>query len=161
MQVKLKFTGLIASVLMFSSSFSQVSQVKNVEPFTGKVSSGNDFSNVVIEFHKLFSNAGNVSWYSVDKNFGASFTVDDLMYRAVLNRRGKLIYKIAYGKEKHLPVAIRKMVKSSYVEFVITAAAFFEDHNRKIWLINLSDESRDVTVRVEDLEMSEILNKKF
>lgn len=160
MQLKLKLTGLIASVLIFSNSFSQVSNVTNVQPFFKNISYNNDFSNAVIAFHKLFSNAENVSWFRANKNFGANFTVNDVMYRVLLNRKGRLMYKITYGKEKQLPVNIRKSVKSVYVEYQITGAFLVEESNRAIWVINLEDESRYVTVSVENNEMMETMNTK-
>jgi hypothetical protein len=86
--------------------------------------------------------------------------MNDLEYRVLLHRKGKLIYKITYGKEKHLPVNIRKMVKGNYVEFVITAASLVEEDKREIWVINLEDDSRYVSVSVENNEMSENMNIK-
>ena len=160
MQRKLKFTGLIASVLIISNSFSQVSKIGNVQPFLQNISYNNDFTNVVIAFHKRFSNAENVSWFNVNKKFGADFKINDLKYRVLLNRKGRLMYQITCGKEKLLPVDIRKLVKSNYVEFLITATFLVEEANRKIWVINLEDESRYVMVRFENNEMEETMNAR-
>jgi hypothetical protein len=158
MQYKFKFAGLIASVLIISNSFSQVSNVNNVQPELKKNSFNHDFTNVVIRFHKLFSNAEHVSWYKVHRNYGATFVANDLRYRVLLHRNGDLVYKITYGKEKHLPVHIRKMVKGSYVEFQITASCLLEKENREIWVIYLEDDRRHVTVSVENNELSEVSN---
>ena len=160
MQLKSKVTGLIASVLIISNSFSQVSNVQNIQPLLQKTSHNKDFTNVVVEFHKRFSNAENVTWYSVNKHFGATFTINDLTYRVLLHRKGRLIYKVTYGKEKLLPVNIRKMVKGHYVEYLITAAFLVEEDKREIWVINLEDDSRYVTVSVENNEMMETVNVK-
>ena len=106
------------------------------------------------------TNAENVSWYQVNKGFVAKFTINDLMYQVLFNRKGRLVYKITYGKETHLPPDIRKMVKGNYVEFIITAASLVEEADRKIWVINIEDDSKYVIVRVENNEMDENLKYK-
>ena len=160
MQLKFKLTGLIASVLIFSNSFSQVSSVENVQPLLQNSRFVKHFTNAVIGFHQRFPNAENVTWYSLKKNFGATFKMNDVNYRVLLNRKGRLMYKITYGNEKDLPVHIRKMVKGNYVEFLITAASLVEEDKREVWVINLEDESRYVRVSVENNEINETLNMK-
>jgi hypothetical protein len=73
----------------------------------------------------------------------------------LLNPKGELVYKITYGKEKQLTKEIRKMVKGRYVEFLITAASLVEEDDRKIWVINLEDDSEYVIARVENNEIGE------
>jgi hypothetical protein len=114
------------------------------------------YENVLTEFQKHFANAENVRWYNIDRDYLAKFTIGSMEHRALLNRRGNLLYKISYGKEKHLPANIRKSIKSNYVEFLITAATLVEEANRNIWVINLEDNTHYVTIRVEDSEIEEI-----
>ena len=159
-QIKFRFIGLLASLFIISNSFSQLSNVENLQSSFANISYDKDYTNVQTEFQKLFSNAENISWYNVKKNFGATFTINDLRYRVLLNQKGKLMFKITYGKEKHLPPDIRKMVKRYYVEFFIKAASLVEEADRKIWVINLEDDSKYVIVRVEDNEIAENMNYK-
>jgi hypothetical protein len=136
-----------------------VANVENLQLSVANYSYNKAYTTVQAEFDKLFSKAENVTWYNLKKDYGANFTIDDIGYRVLFNRKGKLIYKITYGKEKQLPVLIRKMVKSNYVEHLITAASLVEENDRKIWVINLEDESRYVIVGIENNQISE--NMKF
>ena len=160
LQKKLRFVGLLASLFIVSNSFSQPSNVENLHFSLGNISYHNTNTNAVAAFKKLFVNAENVSWHNVNKHFLVKFTVNDLMYKALFNQKGKLIYKISHGKEKHLPTDIRKMVKGNYVEYLITAAYLVEEADRKIWVISLEDDTNYVTVSVEDDQMNENLNYK-
>lgn len=153
--IKFRFLGLLLSLFIISSSFAQTS-VKNLQSIITNNSSAKVYENVKTEFDEMFANAENVKWDYVEKNFLAKFSVGDLNYRALLNHKGHLIYKITYGKEKHLPVDIRKNVKRDYVEYLITAAVLVEEANRSIWVINLEDDSNYAIVRVENDEMEEV-----
>lgn len=158
-QIKFRFAGLLALILMVSNSFSQSSNVENLPVSLRNISYEKTYSGVLTKFEKLFSNAENVTWYNVRKDFGAKFTINDLRYRVLFNKHGKLVYKITYGKEKHLPVDIRKAVKREYVEFRITAASLVEEANRSIWVIHLEDDWEYVMVRVENNEID--VNAKY
>jgi hypothetical protein len=157
---KFRFIGLLASLFIISNSFSQPSNVENLQVALGNISYAKVHATVATEFKKLFADAENVTWYNVDKNFLAKFTIDDVTYRVLLTRKGKLVYKITYGKENDLPVEIRKMAKRGYVEFRITAASLVEEADRMIWVINLEDDSNYVIVRVENNEMTENISYK-
>jgi len=158
-QIKFRFVVLLAVLFIAGNSFSQSSNVENLQFSLRNLSYDKAYSSVQTKFQKLFSNAENVTWYKVKKDFGATFTINDLKYRVLLNKKGKLVYKITYGKEKHLPTDIRRIVKMGYFEFLITAASLVEEANRKIWVINLEDESEYVIARVENNELGE--NMKF
>jgi hypothetical protein len=132
-----------------------VSNVGNVQPLLTSFSFDKVYTNVQSEFYKLFNNAENVRWNIINRNYGVTFGINDLRYRVLLNPKGKLIYKITYGKEKQLPKEIRKMVKGRYVEFIITAVSLVEEADRKIWVINLEDDSEYVIARVENNEIGE------
>ena len=156
---KFRITALLALLLIAGNSFAQTANVETLPFSLRNVSYDKTYASVLTNFHKLFSNAENVSWYNVQKDFGAKFTMNELRYRVLFNKKGKLVYKITYGQEKHLPVAIRKAVKREYVEFRITAASLVEEANRSIWVIHLEDDWEYVIVRVEHNEIDE--NAKY
>ncbi len=158
-QIKFRFVALLASLLMASTSFAQMSNAGTMPFSLRNVSYDKSYSKVLSGFQKLFSNAENVNWYNVKKDFGAKFTMNDLKYRVLFNDKGKLVYKITYGQEKHLPVDIRKAVKREYVEFRITAASLVEEANRSIWVIHLEDDFEYVIVRAEHDQIDE--NAKY
>lgn len=147
---------LLAFVFVASNSFSQPSSVKNLQPTIGTGSSIKIYKNVIEEFEKKFSDAEDVRWEKIDRNFLVKFSVGDLNKRALLNPKGNIIYEISYGKEKHLPVRLRKDIKRNYVEFTITSATFVREANRNIWVINLEDDLHYVTARIENDEIEEI-----
>ena len=156
---RFRIIALLALLFVAGNSFAQTANVETLPFSLRNVSYDKSYSNVLASFYKLFSNAENVSWYNVEKNFGAKFTMNNLRYRVLFNKKGNLVYKITYGTEKHLPVAIRKAVKREYVEFRITAASLVEEANRSIWVIHLEDEWEYVIVRVEHSEINE--NAKY
>ena len=159
-QIKFRLATLLALLIVVSSSFSQSVNVSNVPVSVEEVSYNKPYTNVVTAFEKMFSNAENVSWYSVRNDFGAKFTINDLKYRVLLNAKGNLVYKITYGQEKHLPIEVRKAVKMQYFDFKITAASLVEEANRTIWVIHLEDDFEYVVVRVENDELHQNLKYK-
>lgn len=154
-----RFFGLLVSIALVSNSFAQENSIRNLQPVLTNGTYIKVYENIRSEFQKIFANAENVSWYTIDKNFLAKFFIDGLEKRALFNPKGKLIYEMSYGKEKHLPADIRKNVKRSYVEYAITSATLVEESNRSIWVINLEDEFGYAIVRVENNELEEV--KKY
>ena len=150
-----RFCGLLASTLLMVNSFAQISEFKNLQPALLNNNHVRVYQNILDEFHKQFAGAENIKWSKLDKNFVANFTLTDQPHTALFNPQAMLIYKISYGKEKHLPVAIRKSVKRMYVEFVISAAIKVEEADRTIWVIYIEDDETLVSLRVEDNEMEE------
>ena len=144
----------LSAIMITSNSFAQLSNVNNLQSSLNKPVKV--YENVQLEFHKLFDAAENVRWEQVDKNYLAKFTLGNVEQRALLSPRGKLIYKIMYGQEKHLPTDMRKGVKRSYVEYIITQACLIEENDRSIWIIKLEDDSNYVTVRVENGEIEQV-----
>ena len=157
-QSNLRISALAASILIVSTSFAQLSTVNNLQPSLANISSVKVYENVTSEFQKHFAGAENVRWYPVQNKYLAKFSMGNVEKRALLNRKGELIYEITHGKEQDLPTNIRKHVKSTYVEFTITAATLVEEANRSIWVINIEDDSKYVIVRVENDELEEVRN---
>jgi hypothetical protein len=155
-QLKFRISTLVASILIIGNSFGQTSTVNDLQSFLNDKSSIRVYENVVERFQMIFENAVNTRWEKIRNNYLVKFSLGDLEKRALLNPKGKLIYEISYGKEKHLPVDIRKNVKRNYVEYLITAATLVEEANRNIWVINLEDDSNYVIVRVENDEIEEV-----
>lgn len=156
-QMKSRLATLLIVLTMASQSFSQSVNVENLPVSVRNISYNKPYSNVLNEFNKLFADAEDVSWYKVDNDFGAKFTINDLKYRVLFNNNGKLVYKITYGQEKHLPLQVRKAVKMEYFDFKITAASLVEEANRKIWVVHLEDDFEYIIARVENDELHQNL----
>src|SRR5687768_2568809 len=154
-KINFRFAGLLIAMFIAGSSFAQTN-VKSFKPFIAENSSAKVYENVKSNFDKMFSKAENVMWDNIGKNFLAKFSIGDVKYRALLNPKGRLIYKNTYGNEKLLPTYLRKNVKSNYVEYQITAVALVEEAGRSIWVINLEDETNYVIARVENDEIEQV-----
>ena len=154
-QIKFRLLVLIAVLFIGNKSFSQISNVKNLPVAVSNLSYVKTYSEVFTQFQTLFPNAENVRFYKIAKNTGATFKMTDLRYRVLLSKNGKLLFKITYGQEKHLPVEVRKAIKMEYIDFRITAASLVEEANRKIWVVHLEDDWEYVIVRVENNELNE------
>lgn len=154
-KINLRILGLLVGAFISSSSFAQTS-VKHLQFAATNNSYVNVYENVRAEFDKKFSNAENVVWDNLGKNFLAKFSIGDMKFRALLNPKGQLIYKNTYGDEKLLPTYLRKEVKRNYVEYLITNVVMVEEANRRIWVVNLEDDTNYVIVRIENDEMEQV-----
>lgn len=157
MQIKFRLLVLLTTLFIGSNSFSQTSHVNNLQFPLSSLSSGKTYAKVLTRFDALFPNAENVNFYSLGKNIGASFKIDDLRYRVLLSKNGRLLYKITQGNQQLLPADITKLVKRSYRKFIINQASLVEQDGRQIWVVNLEDNSKYVIASVEDDVLNENL----
>jgi len=150
----------LVSILFVSNSFAQAFNLNQLEPvfITGTKTAVTE--NIQVNFHKQFPEAENVRWFKHDKNYLVTFLMEDQNQRALLTRKGHLIYQISYGKERHLPVDIRKDVKRMYIEHSISSAIKVQEANRTIWVISVEDNTNMVFVRVENNEIEEVRKYK-
>lgn len=107
-------------------------------------------------FKKSFPNAQNLKWYEMNKFYLAKFIENDMKHQALFTKKGYLKYDISYGREQHLPEAIRDRIKSAYEDYKITHVANVKEQGRNIWITNLESINHLVIVRVEDDEMEEV-----
>ncbi|HKH60125.1 MAG TPA: hypothetical protein VKA49_04800 [Flavitalea sp.] len=154
-QIIRRFGGFIASFLVLTSSFSQVSEFKDLKPAV-VIRDVKVYQNILDEFHKQFPAAENISWSRLGKNFLSNFNSADKKYAVLFKPEASVVYKITYGTEKHLPVDIRKWVKRVYVEFNIASAIEIKEAGRNIWLINVVDNTEFAWVKVENDEIVEV-----
>ena len=149
------FYGLIASLLSVAPSFSQVSEFKNlklsVEAYDIKV-----YQNILDEFDKQFPAAENVRWSRAGRNFLSNFSSTGKKYAVLFKPQAFVVYKIIYGKEKDLPVDLRRWIKRRYVECNIESAIQVQEAGRDIWLINVVDDTEFTWVKVENDEIVEV-----
>jgi hypothetical protein len=55
-----------------------------------------------------------------------------------------------------LPAALRKMVKSEYFDYSITAATEIKEDKRDIWVVQLQSDIEVIAVRIENREMEQV-----
>ena len=156
-QVISGISGCLLAILFVSSSFAQTNFITQ-SPVAITGANFKTSAKIQTEFDKLFTNAENVSWIALDKEFVARFSMNDQNHQALLNKKGALIYHISYGSEKNLPVDVRKLVKSTYFDYSITRTFKVEEDRRTIWVVNMEDDKKLIVVRVENGEMEEVSN---
>jgi len=107
-------------------------------------------------FIKLFGEEREQNWSIAGQNFLNRFHVNGVLTNALFSKNGQLIYTITYGTEKNLPAAIRKIVKSEYFDYSITAATEIEEDKRDIWVVQLQNDIEVIAVRIENREMEQV-----
>ena len=103
-----------------------------------------------------FENAENIAWGKVDDNVLAEFTVGDIKNRALFDKRGNLIYTIAYSDEKLLPQYYREMVHNLYAKYKVNQVSRVNEALREIWIVKLETWDKLLTVRIENGETEEV-----
>jgi hypothetical protein len=107
-------------------------------------------------FSWAFENADNIAWGKVDDNVIAEFTIGDIKNRALFDKRGNLIYTIAYSDEKLLPQYYRQMVNNLYSKYKINQVSRVNEALREIWVVKLEASDKLLTVRIENGETEEV-----
>jgi hypothetical protein len=149
-----RFYGLVSKFLINNSS-AEVSRFQKLQPAILHGDHVEVYQNILDEFEKKFAGAKDIKWSTLDQSFASTFNMDDQQCRAMFNLQGNLEYKIGYGKEKHLPIDIRKAVNSMYAEFIISSVIEVEEAQRTFWVIALEDDKHLISVRVENNEIEQ------
>jgi hypothetical protein len=147
----------VVSLIFFSTSVAQGDGFKELPPITITASSNTVSVSAKIDraFSQYFKNATHLRWFELDKNFLVKFIMNDQENRALFTSGGQLIYHISYGSEKHLPADVRKLIKSTYYDQVITRILKITQDHRLIWVIHMEDNKEYIMARVEDNELEE------
>lgn len=113
---------------------------------------------VAESFDKTFPTSYDDKWFKADRNYLVKFLMNEQKNTALFRKSGALLYHISYGHEKDLPADTRKVIKSQYVDFNITAAVKVEQAGRTVWIVNIEDPKKFIVLRIEDGEMEEVAN---
>ena len=165
--------GCLLFILITHSSFAQSTmkprEVNQVYAISGASnnnldSSDNEPVDVTVAVNKkvqksfahYFASVTDQKWSMAGKNFHCSFYTNGLLSYVLFNKRGNLIYTIAYGTEKNLPSDVRKIIKSEYYDYIISVAIKVKQNERDIWIVYLRNGINQLTVRVEDGEMEKV-----
>ena len=115
---------------------------------------------VIRSFRGLFSDATDIKWSQNKGRYYASFMQDDKVCKALFNSDGGLIHSLVYGSEKDLPRAVRKLVKSNYVDYKINVVSELNTNDLKAWIVNLSDSNDIIVACVWDGNLEELHSYK-
>lgn len=106
-------------------------------------------------FKSTFTDAQDPRWYQANKNYLVKFITNDMKNNALFRKNGSIVYNISYGYEKDLPASVKSLVNERYSTYNIVVAINVKQDQRDVWVVNLEDDKRNITVRVEDGELNE------
>lgn len=117
---------------------------------------------VVRCFRKSFPQVSDEKWSMAKDHYFVRFSIGEIKYSIVYTKKGSLDYSLKMYREKHLPRSIRNVVKSQYYDHTIHTAQELYINRKTIYIIQLSDVSSWISVRVCEGEIDEIehLRKK-
>jgi len=160
----------ILSTLVFATvvycAFSQNSVASNTPKISTEmkagetlpsVSSKNASTKAVKNFKKTFKNVTNEKWYEMPDGYRVNFTVKDIRCRLDYDKNGNLMHTIKYYDEKKLPVEVRRLVVSTYLDYSIRTVEEIEvPHNTLFYVIHLEGETNWINIKVSDNEINEL-----
>ena len=154
---------LLLLIIVSNISYSQDTGITALPPVTvtSKTTTANVSEKVTKAFKVAFKDAEDLQWVKLNKNFLVNFIVNQQQNSALFRKNGFMIYHLAFGGEKSLPVDIRKIIKPNYYDYNITKVVKVNEAGRNIWVVNLEDTKNFIIVRVENGELEEVqkLNK--
>jgi hypothetical protein len=101
-------------------------------------------------FASLFKGAEEPKWFEADKNYVVDFILNNQVNKAEFTRKGQLVYHMAFGNEKQMPVDIRTIVKSKYFDFAINSTVKVSYQEKSAWIVNVEDTEQFFVLRVVD-----------
>jgi hypothetical protein len=110
---------------------------------------------VAKSFLKSFPGAESLRWYKYDQDYLAKFILNDMDHNAFFRKNGFLKYDVSYGYEKHMPDAIKTLVRSAYDNYDIYRAINVQSEGRDVWIVKLEGMKKYATLRIEDGEIDE------
>jgi len=114
-------------------------------------------SKAVKNFEKTFKNVTGEKWYEMPDGYRVIFIAKDVRSRIDYDKNGKWMHTIKYYDEKKLPVEVRRLVASSYLDYSIRTVEEIEaPHDIKFYVIHLDGETNWINIKVSDNEINEL-----
>ncbi|WP_276485056.1 hypothetical protein [Paraflavitalea pollutisoli] len=110
----------------------------------------------VRHFKDTYPKAQDERWYIIQNGFMAKFRVDSTNVRTDYDQHGNWLYTIRYLYEKQLPREVRRIVRSNYLDFIVSSAEEIQVNREFIYLLHIHEGKDWRIVRVYNGEMSEI-----
>ncbi|NEU07381.1 hypothetical protein GZH53_03555 [Flavihumibacter sp. R14] len=150
---------LCGCMLSANQAFAQKQKSEMLPVVT--ISAGSNVSQVVHDaFLDRFKNAEDLRWFQVNKNYLVKFIMEDQEHHAAFNKKGDMLYHIAYGVEKNLPPSVLVGIKSQYDNYKIGRVFNIDRDGRNVWIVNLESAKNFVITGVENNVISEITRFK-
>jgi len=112
-------------------------------------------SKAVRNFEKTFKNVTGEKWYEMPDGYRVNFVAKDVRCRLDYDKNGHWMHTIKYYDEKKLPLEVRRLVVSSYLDYSIRTVEEIEaPHDVKFYVIHLEGETEWINIKVSDNETS-------
>ncbi len=114
-------------------------------------------SKAVRNFKKTFKNITDEKWYEMPDGYRVNFILNNIRCRLDYDKNGNWLHTIRYYDEKQLPVEVRRLVVSSYLDYTIRTVEEIEvPHNTIFYVIHLEGETNWINIKVADNEINEL-----
>ena len=114
-------------------------------------------SKAVRNFKKIFKNVSNEKWYEMPDGYRVNFTAKDIRCRLDYDKNGNWMHTIRYYDEKKLPLEVRRLVVSNYLDYTIRTVEEIEaPHTDIFYVIHLEGETNWINIKVSDNEINEL-----
>jgi hypothetical protein len=111
----------------------------------------------VRNFRKTFKNVSNEKWYEMPDGYRVNFTAKDIRCRLDYDKNGNWMHTIRYYDEKKLPVEVRRLVVSNYLDYHIRTVEEIEaPRNVIFYVVHLEGETNWINIKVSDNEINEL-----
>ncbi len=111
----------------------------------------------VRNFNKIFKNVSDEKWYEMPDGYRVNFTAKDIRCRLDYDKDGNWTHTIRYYDEKKLPVEVRRLVVSSYLDYAIRTVEEVQTPNADLfYVIHLEGKTNWINIKVADQEINEL-----
>jgi len=146
----------VLGLLFAGTSYGQVATKIDTLP-TVYIYSHSPVTKTVHEaFKKDFKDAVLTRWFVMHQNFLVKFISKDQRNHALYNKKGAIIYHIAYGDEKTLPGDVLAVVKEEYPACDVVTCIYVKQGQRNVWVVNVKEKGDLVKARVENDQLEEV-----
>jgi hypothetical protein len=108
-------------------------------------------------FNQKFKNVTSEKWYEMPDGYRATFASDGIRNRLDYDKNGNWLHTIRYYDEKKLPVEVRRLVVTSYLDYNIRSVEEIEAPRTPLfYVIHLEGQAQWINIKVADNEIYEI-----
>jgi len=109
------------------------------------------------DFKSRFDKAANEKWFSISSGYMSYFNMDGFGARAFYDKKGHWLSSLTLSTEEKLPTDVRRLVRSTYLDYTITLAEKVEIPGNYVYIIHLEDKTTIKIIRVSpEYEMDEL-----
>jgi hypothetical protein len=115
---------------------------------------------VMRAFLQDFEDATHVKWQYNQNFYVATFKKGGRICRALYTTKGGLINLVKTGTQKDLPYEVYRLLKATYVDYVIGPVTELHAPQGTAWIINLEDKDNLIVAQVVDGQLEELHHYK-